>query len=154
MIPHSFYLIFLILHLSAFAIFTGTFVASIITSNQLWRYSPKNAAITEALLITADKYARVMGICLGLIVTAGILMMVNMHAVYGAQLWMRIKIALVVIIILLRILSTRSFNKLKNRLNSEPAASFDAVRKRLTLFQVAQLILIGGIIILSVCRFN
>ena len=103
MIPHAVYLIFLILHLSAFALFTGTFVANIITGNQLW---------------------------------------------------MRIKIGLVLIIIVFRILSTKSYNKFKRRLNNEAMASFDDLRKRLTLFQVVQLVLIGGIIILSVCRFN
>ena len=154
MIPYSFYLFFLIIHLSAFALFTGTFVASIITGNQLWHYSKKDTAITRALLITSDKYARIMGICLGFIVTAGILMMVNMHKVYGGQLWLRIKIALVLIIILFRILSTKSHNQFKRRLNNEAMASFDDIRKRLTIFQVAQLVLIGGIIILSVCKFN
>jgi uncharacterized membrane protein len=154
MIPHSLYLVFLIIHLSAFALFTGTFVASIITGNQLWHYSKKDTAITRALLITTDKYARIMGICLGLIVMAGILMMINMHTVYGSQLWLRIKIALVLIIIVFRILSTRSYKQFKRRLNSEAVASFDDIRKRLTFFQVAQLVLIGGIIILSVCRFT
>jgi uncharacterized membrane protein len=154
MIPHSIYLVFLSIHLAAFALFTGTFVASIITGNQLWHYSKKDTAITRALLITSDKYARIMGICLGLIVTAGILMMVNMHTVYGGQLWLRIKIGLVLIIILFRILSTRSYNQFKRRLNNEAMASFDDIRKRLTLFQVVQLVLIGCIIILSVFRFN
>ena len=154
MIPHSVYLIFLILHLSAFALFTGTFVASIITGNQLWHYSKKDTAIMRAILITYDKYARVMGICLGLIVTAGILMMVNMHKVYGGQLWLRIKIGLVLVIIVFRILSARSYNQFKRRLNNEAMASFDDIKKQLTIFQVAQLVLIGGIIILSVCKFS
>jgi uncharacterized membrane protein len=154
MIPHSFYLFFLILHLAAFATFTGTFVASIITGNQLWHYSKKDTAIMRAILITYDKYARIMGICLGLIVTAGILMMVNMHKVYGEQLWLRIKIGLVLIIIIFRILSTRSYNQFKRRLNNEAMASFDDLKKRLTIFQVVQLVLIAGIIILSVCKFN
>jgi uncharacterized membrane protein len=154
MIPHSLYLVFLIIHLSAFALFTGTFVASIITGNQLWHYGKKDTAITRALLITTDKYARIMGICLGFIVTAGILMMVNMHTVYGGQLWLRIKIVLVLIIIIFRILSTRSYKQFKGRLNSEAMASFDDLRKRVTFFQVAQLVLIGGIITLSVCRFT
>jgi len=154
MIPHSFYLFFLIIHLSAFALFTGTFVASIITGNQLWHYSKKDTAITRAILITADKYAKVMGICLGLIVTMGILMMVNMHQVYGPQLWFRIKMGMVLIIILFRILGARAFTQFKRRLNNEAMASFDDLKKRLSLFQIVQLVLIGGIIILSVCRFN
>ncbi|OQP64102.1 hypothetical protein A3860_22100 [Niastella vici] len=154
MIPHSFYLFFLIIHLTAFALFTGTFFASIITGNQLWHYSQKDTAIMRAILITFDKYARVMGICLGLIVTMGILMMVNMHKVYGPQLWFRIKMGMVIAIIIFRILHARTFNQFKRRLNNEAMASFDDIKKRLSLFQTVQLVLIGGIIILSVCRFN
>ena len=154
MIPHSFYLVFLIIHLSAFALFTGTFVASIITNNQLWHFSKKDTAITRALFITLDKYNRIMGICAALIVTAGILMMVNMHKVYGGQLWLRIKMGLVLAIIVFRILSIRSYDKFKRRLNNEGMASFDDLKKRQSLFQLIQLVLIGGIIVLSVCRFN
>jgi len=154
MIPHSFYLFFLIIHLTAFALFTGTFVASIITGNQLWHYSKKDTAIMRAILITFDKYARIMGVCLGLIVIMGILMMVNMHQVYGPQLWFRIKMGMVLLIILFRVLSTRAYNQFKRRLNNEAMASFEDIKKRLSLFQIVQLVLIGGIIILSVCRFN
>jgi uncharacterized membrane protein len=154
MIPHSFYLVFLIIHLSAFALFTGTFVASIITNNQLWHYSKKDTAITRALLITLDKYARIMGICAAFIVTAGILMMVNMHKVYGGQLWLHIKMGLVLLLILFRIFSALAYKKFKSRLNSEGMVSFDDVKRRTTLFNVLQLALIAGIIILSVCRFN
>jgi uncharacterized membrane protein len=154
MIPHSFYLIFLIIHLSAFALFTGTFVASIITSNQLWHFSKKDTAITRALLITSDKYARIMGICLGFIVTAGILMMINMHTVYGGQIWLRIKMGLVLTLIVFRILSTKSYKKFKSRLNSEAMVSFGDLKQRTTVFQLVQLVLIAGIIVLSVCRFT
>lgn len=151
---HSIYLVFLTIHLSAFALFTGTFVASMINNSQLWRFSEKDASITKALLITTDKYARVMGICLGLIVIAGILMMSKMHTVYGSQIWLRIKIGLVVLIIIFRIMNRRNYKQIKSRLNSEIKASVADIRKRINLFEVAQLVLIGSIIILSVFRFT
>jgi uncharacterized membrane protein len=101
-----------------------------------------------------DKYARIMGICAAFIVTAGILMMVNMHKVYGGQLWLHIKMGLVLLLILFRIFSALAYKKFKSRLNSEGMVSFDDVKRRTTLFNVLQLALIAGIIILSVCRFN
>jgi uncharacterized membrane protein len=125
-----------------------------INNSQIWRFSEKDASITKALLITTDKYARVMGICLGLIVTAGIIMMSKMHTVYGGQIWLRIKIGLAVVIIIFRILNRRNYKQIKSRLTSEIKASVTDIKKRINLFEVAQLVLIGSIIILSVFRFS
>ncbi len=154
MIPHSVYLIFLILHLSAFALFTGTLIANFINSNQLWLYTEKDASITKALFGTTDKYNRIMAICLGIALLMGILMMAQMHKVYGAQLWMRVKIGLVLAIILVRIFYSRNINQLKKKLAGETNISFTDIKKRISLWQLVQVALVAGIIILSVCRFN
>jgi uncharacterized membrane protein len=154
MIPHSVYLIFLILHLTAFAIFTGTLIANLINSNQLWQYSEKDLTITKALFQTTDKYNRIMAICLGIALLMGILMMAQMHKVYGAQLWMRVKIALVLAIIVIRVLYSRNLNKFKKRLGGETTISISDVKKKVSLFQLLQVVLVAGIIVLSVCRFS
>jgi uncharacterized membrane protein len=154
MIPHSVYLIFLVLHLTAFALFTGTLIANTINSNQLWLYSDKDAAITKALFNTTGKYNRIMGICLGVAVLMGILMMVQMHKVYGPQLWFRIKIGLLVVLMVLRIFYSRNLAQLKKGINNEIKISFADVRKKISLFQLLQIFIIAGVIILSVCRFN
>jgi uncharacterized membrane protein len=154
MIPHSVYLIFLILHLSAFALFTGTLIANLINSNQLWQYSEKDMSITKALFLTTGKYNRIMAICLGIALLMGILMMAQMHKVYGAQLWMRVKIGLVLVIVVIRILYSRNLNQLKKRLTSESIVSLADVKKRISLYQLVQIALVAGIIVLSVCRFS
>jgi uncharacterized membrane protein len=154
MIPHSVYLIFLILHLSAFALFTGTLIANLINSNQLWQYSEKDMSITKALFLTTGKYNRIMAICLGIALLMGILMMAQMHKVYGAQLWMRVKIGLVLVIVVIRILYSRNLNQLKKRLTSESIVSLADVKKRISLYQLVQVALVAGIIVLSVCRFS
>jgi uncharacterized membrane protein len=154
MIPHSVYLVFLILHLSAFALFTGILIANMINSNQLWQYSNKDVSITKALFLTTGKYNRIMGLCLGIALLMGILMMAQMHKVYGTQLWMRVKIALVLLIIIIRIFYTRNLNQLKKRLTSETIASLTDVKKRISLFQLVQIGIVAAIIVLSVCRFN
>jgi uncharacterized membrane protein len=154
MIPHSVYLIFLILHLSAFALFTGTLIANLINSNQLWQYSEKDASISKVLLLTAGKYNRIMAICLGIALLMGILMMSQMHKVYGAQLWMHIKIVLVLIIIVIRVFYSRNLNQLKKMFNNETTVSLTDVKKRIALYQLVQILVVAGIIILSVFRFN
>jgi uncharacterized membrane protein len=154
MIPHSVYLIFLVIHLSAFALFTGTLIANMVNSNQLWLYAGKDAAITHALFNTTGKYNRIMGICLGIAVLMGVGMMTQMHQVYGPQLWFRIKIALLIVLLVVRILYSRNLGVLKKGINNEAAISFTEVRKKISLFQLLSIIIIGCIIILSVSKFN
>ena len=154
MIPHSVYLIFLILHLTAFALYTGTLIANMINSNQLWQYGEKDLTITKALFLTTDKYNRLMAASLGIALVMGILMMTQMHKVYGAQTWMRVKIGLVIAIIVIRVLYSRNINRFKKRLSGETTISFSDVKKNISLFQLVQIVLVAGIIILSVCRFN
>ncbi|OQP42854.1 hypothetical protein A4H97_11910 [Niastella yeongjuensis] len=152
--PHSVYLTFLIIHLSAFALFTGTLIANIVNSNQLWQYSDKDAAITRALFNTTGKYNRIMGICLGVAVLMGIGMMIQMHQVYGPQLWFRIKIGLLIVLMVVRIFYSRNLGQLKKGINNEIKVSFADLRKKISLFQLLSVLIIGCIIILSVARFN
>ena len=154
MLPHSVYLIFLTLHLTAFALFTGTLIANLINSNQLWQYGEKDLTITKALFKTTDKYNKMMAASLGIALVMGILMMTQMHKVYGAQTWMRVKIALVIAIVIIRVLYSRNLNRFKKRLTGETTISISDVKKKVTFFQLVQIVLVAGVIILSVCRFN
>lgn len=154
MIPHSVYLVFLIFHVTAFALFTGTLIANMINSNQLWLYSDKDAGITKALFNTTGKYNRIMGICLGVAVLTGILMMIPMHKVYGPQLWLRIKIGLLVVLMVVRILYSRNLGQLKKGIHNEIKISFADLRKKISLFQMLQIFITAGIIILVICRFD
>ena len=154
MIPHSVYLIFLILHLTAFALFTGTLIANLINNNQLWQYANKDATISQALFKTTDKYNKMMAACLGIALVMGILMMTQMHKVYGGQIWMRVKIGLVLIIVVIRVFYSRNISQFKKRLAGEATAPVTDLQKKISLFQLVQIILVAGIIVLSVCRFN
>jgi len=125
-----------------------------VNSNQIWLYSDKDTAITKALFNTTGKYNRIMGICLGVAVLMGIAMMTQMHKVYGPQLWFRIKIGLLVVLLVVRILYSRNLGQLKKGINDEIKVSFADLRKKISLFQLLSIVIIGGIIILSVCRFT
>jgi uncharacterized membrane protein len=95
-----------------------------------------------------------MAACLGIALIMGILMMTQMHKVYGAQLWLRVKIILVLALVVIRVLYSRNLNKFKKRLAGETTISINDVKKKISLFQLVQIVLVAGIIILSVCRFN
>lgn len=148
------YLYFLIVHLSAFALFTGTLAANIITYQQLWSYWQTDIPVSKALIETTIRQTRLMGISLGIAIMAGIAMMSQMHQVYGAQSWIRVKIALVVILLILRVLSSRNSKRIKDKVFNKSIVSFASLKIRATIFQWIQLAVIAIIIILSIKKFN
>ena len=145
---------FLRIHLAAFALFTGLLVADLLLHQQISSYSQTNTPVAQTLFNTATKYTRLMGISLGIALLAGIVMMSQMHRVYGVQVWMRIKIGIVVTLLLLRILQTRNSRQLKHHLFNQSAPSATTFKNRIRLFQLLQLVGIAIIILLSVKKFN
>lgn len=148
------YLYLLIVHLSAFALFTGALVSDIIIHQQLWLNAQSDIAVSKALFATTARYTKLMGISLGIALLAGIAMMSQMHQVYGSQLWIRIKIALVVILLVLRVLSGRNSKRLKGILFDNSIIPLIDIKKRAIGFQMAQLAILVAIIILSVQKIN
>ncbi len=130
------YLYILITHLSAFALFTGALVTDIIIHKQLWSYWQTDTAVSKALLATTTRYTRLMGISLGIALVAGIAMMSQMHQVYGSQSWIRIKIALVVLLLILRILNGRNSKRLKEKIFNQSIIPFTSIKNRATGFQL------------------
>ncbi|QEC44337.1 hypothetical protein [Pseudobacter ginsenosidimutans] len=145
---------FLIVHLSGFALFTGALVSDIIIHNQLWSNRQTDATLSKTLLSTTTKLSRLMGVSLGITLLAGIVMMSKMHLVYGPQSWIRIKISLVVILLILRVLNSRNNKRLKEKILVNPVLPHASLKYRITGFQWLQLLLVAGIIILSVKKFN
>jgi hypothetical protein len=63
---------------------------------------------------------------------------------------MRVKIVLVLVIVIIRILYSRNLNRFKKRLGGETTISINDVKRKVPLFQLVQIVLVAGIIILSV----
>ena len=148
------YLYLLIVHLSAFALFTGALVSDIIIHQQLWSNAQTDIAVSKALFATTARYTKLMGISLGIALLAGIAMMSQMHQVYGPQLWIRIKIALVVILLVLRVLSGRNSKRLKGILFDNSIIPLIDIKKKAMGLQLAQLVILVAIIILSVQKIS
>ncbi len=148
------YLYFLIIHLAAFALFTGALVADFIIHKQLYTYWQTDTPVAKALFTTTAKYTKLMGISLGVALLAGVALMSQMHQVYGPQLWIRIKIVLVVVLLLLRIINGRNSKRLKEQLLNDTTTPVTSIKNRTTGFHLVQLTLIAIIIILSVIKFN
>ena len=101
------------------------------------KLSRRDSAKAAVLLVYFNKLQRFMGFGMLLILVSGVLMMIKLHAVWGAQLWFRIKMGLVLLVI---------FNGLALRRRVRD--------NRVPVVQTIQVFLFIIIFILSVFKFN
>jgi uncharacterized membrane protein SirB2 len=149
------YSTFLTLHIAGFTLFAGILLADFVAFSRFWRVWDRDPA--EALLtrqITAGFPPLIRAGAVALLV-AGIGMMVMTHGIFGEQTWFRIKIALVVLILINGVIGGRLQGvQLKKLLDSRSTTAPAALRARIRLFHVLQLILLLGVFLLSAFRFN
>ncbi len=146
----------LVLHLAGFAIFAGTFVADTVSLNHFWKQFNKNRAGATAALEAVAKFPALMGIGFGVIILSGIGMMAMTHGVFGEQLWFRIKFALVVVILILRIISGKQRKELRKEITNETETgiTIKTLKSKLGISNGLQLAMFLIIVLLSVFKFN
>jgi len=158
MATQTLFLVFLALHLTGFALFVGTTILDLVTLRQFWKneearpgLTPPASGITQpapgvtrptpGVIQTAlpilTTFRLLMRIGIATAVLAGIGMMALTRGAFGEQLWLRIKVPLVV-------LAALNLFILRKRQD----------KKTLTIFHTVQLTICALIIILSVFKFN
>src|SRR6266487_7163987 len=147
----------LVLHLSGIVLLGGTTLLNYIISRQFW--SCVEADRNRAIVInsTTINFGRITGIGGVLTILTGVAMVAILHGAVDSQLWFRIKMILVLLIILNSLLFARPQNtKLKrilstgNKVNNE----LNSVKSRMSLYYLLQLIMLFTIFVLSVFRFD
>ena len=148
--------IFLVFHLSGFALLAGTFVADTVTLNHFWKQYYHNKYNAIAILPAMAKFPKLMGIGFGVIILSGIGMMAMTHGVFGEQLWFRIKFALVITILILRLLSSKQRIALRKETANEieTPGKLKKLKSNLDINNGLQLVLFLSIVLLSVFKFN
>lgn len=147
----------LLLHITGIVLLGGTTLANFILSKQLWACAQidKNRALT--IHTTTRAFEKFTGIGGGLTILTGIGMVAALHGAVDAQLWFRIKMILVLLIILNSVLFARKQNiRLAEILSSthHPGNALRSIKARLNLYYSLQLVLLFSIFILSVFRFG
>ncbi|HTJ11829.1 MAG TPA: hypothetical protein VL547_07385 [Dinghuibacter sp.] len=142
------YSILLTLHIVGFTLFAGITLADALAFRQFWRLwdrDPAQALLTRQVMASFPVFMRVGAIVL---ILAGVGMMALVNGVFGEQLWFRIKMVLVVLIVVNGILGIRLLNRL------DKVTSPVVLRSRIRWFHVVQLGLLAGVFFLSAARFN
>jgi hypothetical protein len=159
MMNQNIYNTILVVHVVGIVLMAGTAVIDLFTFQYFWkRYSEdkKQALVVENI---GFRLQRFMGVGMLLILLSGIGMMAYLHQVWGQQLWFRIKMVVLVVIIINGLGLRRTMGaKLRRILDTDPttdvALSLSQVKVRMMIVQYLQLLLFIVIFTLSVFKFS
>ena len=156
----TFYNAALVLHIVGITMMAGTSFIDYIT----FRFFYKTYATDTAKGLVLESYLynlqRFLGIGMLLILASGITMMVKLHNVWGAQLWFRIKMGLLLLVIINGLGLRRMLGlRLRKTLSNGTAAivmgeKWNTIKRNFTMVQFIQILLFITIFILSVFKFN
>nr|WP_068891762.1 DUF2214 family protein [Pedobacter panaciterrae] len=152
----TFYNIALVTHVVGITIMAGTTFIDFVTFRAFYSVFKTDRDKSLVLKNYLYKLQRFLGIGMLLILASGIMMMVKLHEVWGAQLWFRIKMVVLLLIVINGLGLRRMVgSKLKSFLaNQAIAKEMDGTIRNFTIVQVIQMLLFLLIYVLSVFKFN
>lgn len=156
----TFYNAALVLHIVGLTIMAGTTFIDFIAFRAFSKAYPADSVQSVVLENYLYRLQRFLGIGMLLILISGITMMAKLHEVWGAQLWFRIKMGVLLLIIinglgLRRMLGTRLKKIIANDTSAIVASEkWSSIKKNFTIVQIAQMLLFIIIYTLSVFKFN
>jgi len=149
----------LVLHISGIAMMVGTFFAGFLTNQQLWKCLPYDRERALTIVRATARFRLVQAVGGGVILLGGILMMTAVHGAFMHQVWFRVKMGILLLLIVNMIVLERPAGKRLRRMlynGQEPVdhPALSAARKGLLLFYVIQLGLFLLIFVFSAYKFN
>jgi uncharacterized membrane protein len=147
----------LVLHIIGIVLLAGTSVFGYLIINQVWKSIVQEKQRAIALGGIARFLPVLIRIGAALLIISGVAMVAIYHGTIAEQVWFRIKIALVVLIILNVVLLARpAETALKAVLFGEGAAAnnIQALKRKFDRFYQVQFFLLIVIFVLSAFRFN
>lgn len=149
---------FLVMHLTGLALMAGTTVADYATFRSFSKmfYSQRERSI--GLLQLMQKLGVLLGLGAGLLIVSGAGMLIITHGAFAGQIWFKIKMLLILLLILNGFLvGGRQESKLKTIANENDPHLPDQIKKAiltLRVFFITQMGLFFTIVILAVFKFN
>lgn len=148
----------LMLHLLALILMAGTTLIDFINYQMFWKLFNHRRDQADGILSATAKFPKLIGIGAGFLIITGVGMIAMTHGVWAQQLWFRIKIIFVLLLILNAV-----FNG--NRLSAKLRAVIGGngpdlpqqvltLKGKLQIFYLLQFGLLVMIIFLSAYKFN
>ncbi len=150
----------LLFHIIGFTLVGGSTVVSFTMYGQFWKQYAQDKSKGVAVILATSKVSVITTIGLLLLVVSGISMMLITRGAFGAQVWFRIKMIILLIIIINAVIFGRrngiALNKLifEDTNGKDKTSELTSAKARIRIFYISQLFLIVTILMLSVYKFN
>src|SRR6186997_1224044 len=89
----------LVFHIIGLTIVGGSTLVAFVVQNHFWKQYEQDAGKGMAVMVAAAKVPRIAMIGLALLILSGMSMMIITHGVFGAQLWFKAKMIVLLLII-------------------------------------------------------
>lgn len=150
----------LVVHVAGITVMAGTTFIDAISFRQFWKSFPADVPKTLVLEEQLFKLQKYLGIGMLLILVSGITMMAFLHQVWGQQVWFRVKMILLLLVIFNGLaIRRRQGKKLKILIAVSAAqdglsAEVSKLKRRVALAHLLQLMFFMVMYTLSIFKFN
>lgn len=157
---YVFYNLSLVTHIIGLIMMAGSTLITYVATKQFWKQYAINKLNGIAINQVISKITTLFQIGFTLLILSGISMMAITHGAFAEQIWFRIKLGLIIIIILNKfIIERRQSIKLQNLLSPETSdqnceAKLLKVRFNLNWIHISQITLFIIVFVLSVFKFK
>lgn len=152
------YLLTVLAHIIGLTMVAGTTLIAFIANRRFWKLYPVHTQQALGIAALTKKFSVVVGIGMLLLIVSGVILMAQTHGAYAEQLWFRIKMVLVLLVIINSIIG-RQLEKRVNVAMAETqagviSARIITLRGRVQLFFVVQLVIFFFIFAMGVLKIN
>jgi uncharacterized membrane protein len=149
----------LVFHIIGMTIVGGSTLVAFVVQNQFWKQYEQDTGKGIAVMVAAAKVPRITMIGLSLLILSGMSMMAITHGAFGAQLWFKVKMIVLLIIIINALILRNNGVMLKKLITkgtnaNEMNPELTSAKWRIRIFYLIQLSLIVTIFVLSIFKFN
>ena len=147
----------LVLHICGISLMVGMTIAGFGTYRKLFILLAEDKNNASPLIATAGLFSRLQMLGGLFIIVGGVMMMIAFHGLIMGQLWFKIKLSLLLLLILnMPLIFLPGSMRLRRFLDAANPEQADLAKAQqlLNRFHIAQLLIFLGIFILSVFRFN
>lgn len=157
--PMNLYSLSILIHIIGITMLAGTTLVSFIANRRFWHLYGPDKVKAIAIMELGTKFPAMQGIGMLLLILSGISLMVQTRGVYAEQLWFRVKMILLIIIIVNAVIARRLGKKIQLQMtlqetNPRTDPKLMKLRSNTTLFYVVQLFLLLVIFVLGVFKIN
>lgn len=150
----------LVLHIIGLTIVGGSNLVAFVMQGQFWKLYEQDKGKGAAVMIATSKVPRITILGLLLLILSGVAMMVITQGAFGGQVWFKIKMSVLLIIIINAVIFGRRSGAALRDLIREDTNGKDmtpelrSIKRRIRAFYLIQLSLLVTIFVLSVFKFN